>query len=883
MRRWLSRLGGLFYRSRHDREFAAELDAHLQAHADDNIRGGMSAAEAHRQARLTLGGADATKERYREQRGLQWLGDLGRDLTYALRTIRRSPGFAFVAVVSLAIGIGANTLVFSVLNGLVLQPLPIAQPDRVVSIQPKSSGYVAMSFPAYRDLRDRNVTFDGVFAYRMAPIDVEANGAASRGWGYLATGNYFDVLGVRPALGRFFTPAEDRQPGAAPLCVLSHAFWTSHFAADPAVVGTTIRINRLSYTVLGVAPPGFVGTEVFFRPQLWVPMMMEPQIEVNPWLERRGTTNTWVAGRLKAGVSARAAESNLNAIGADLGRQYPDSDRGLDFKLSKPGLIGDALRAPARAFTIGVLVLAGLVLLTACANLASTFGARSADRAKEIAVRLSIGASRGRIVRQLLTETLLVAATGGALGYAAAYAGASALSRWQLPIEMPVQLDVQPDARVFLFTLTVSIVAGLLFGLAPARQASSVDTTTAFKNTSGVMPGRRRRWALRDILVSAQVALCVVLVASCLLSLNGLRQALSMPLGFQPAGVSRVSFELHLAGYTLDQQVAFQQRALEAVRRLPGVTGAAYTDTLPLNLNQNSTTVYAERQASQQTMNRGRSAAKYAVSPGFFDTLGMTLRAGRYLDERDTGTAPRVAVVNETFVRNLLRTTDPVGRRFRTNPTGPLIEVVGVVADGKYQTLSEAPVAAVFNPILQDTQGTTTLLARSSMPTAATVAQMRQAVQALDPSLPLFATGSLNEMLALALFPSRAAATALTTFGLLALALATTGIYGMVAYAVARRRREIGIRIAIGARRLDIVRLVLSRIAALVAAGSVAGLALALLVGPLLTSIVYQTSPRDPLLLAAVVGIVSLVSVLASSAPTVRSLRIEPVAALRSE
>ncbi|HKF64941.1 MAG TPA: ABC transporter permease [Vicinamibacterales bacterium] len=886
MNTWLRRLGGMFRTRQREQDLDAELNAHLESHIADNLRAGMPPDVARRRAMLTLGGVEVIKEQYRQQLRFEWIDDLRRDLVYAMRTLKRSPGFAAVAVVSLALGTGVNTLVFGVVNGLLIQALPVAQPDRVVFVQPNSSGFVATSFPNYRDLRDRNATFDGLIGYRMSPIDVEANGAPVRAWSYLATGNYFDVLGVRPAAGRFFTQADDSAPGAAPFAVLSFDFWTSQFAADPTVIGRTIRINRQPFTVIGVAPSGFIGTELFFRPSLWVPMMMEPQIEPgNNWLERRRTANTWVAGRLKPGVSVAQAEGNLKAIAADLAREYPDANVGLDFKLTRPGLVGDAFRGPARAFTLGVLVLAGLVLLTACANLASMLSARGADRAREIAVRLSIGASRGRIVRQLLTETSIVALAGGSIGYVLAHVASTALSRWRLPVDLPAQFDVRPDTRVFLFAFAVAACAGVLFGLAPARQASKIDTNAALKSADAVLTGagRRRRFAYRDFLVAVQVALCFVLVAACLLALRGLQQTLTMPLGFKPAGVVKVGFDLGLAGYDPVRGAAFQQRAVDAVSRLPGVESAAYSNTLPLNLDQSNTTVYPETSSDQRSMSMGRMASPYMVSPEFFRTLGIPLRRGRSIESTDTASTPRVAVVNETFVRRLLRTDDPIGRRFRFGPGGPLIQVVGVVGEGKYQSLTEDPRAAVFTPILQTYNSTTTLIVRSKAGDGVTLAQVRQALHALDPSLTLYGAGGLDEMMAWVRFPSHTAAVALSVFGLLAAVLAATGIHGVVAYAVARRGREIGIRIAIGARRRDVLRLVLGRIATLVAAGSLLGLSLALLVGPLLAQIVYQASPREPLVLGGVWLAVTLIAVIASWAPAVRSLRVEPVTALRSE
>ena len=879
LRATLTRVIGLIARRRADQNLRDELDAHVAMHIEDNTRAGMTPDQAGREARLALGGIEQTKERYRDRRSLPWLDQFEQDVRYAVRVVRRSPGFAVVAVLSLALGIGANTLVFSIVNALVLAPFPVDRPEQVVFVQGGASDGIGQSFPNYRDLRDRNTTFDGLLGYRLSPMNVEWTAGPERAWGYFATGNYFEVLGLRPAVGRFFRADEDRQVGTAPLAVLSYEAWHAHFSGNPSIVGQTIRINRFPFTIVGVAPAGFHGLEHVFRPELWVPMMMQPQIEPgSPWLESRRAFNVWLAGRVKAGVSSAAAEANLNAIGAELARQYPNENEGFRLKLTRPGLVGDLLRTPVQAFTFGVLGLAALVLVTACTNLAGTLAARSADREREIAVRLSLGAGRGRIVRQLLTETLLLALIGGAGGGAMAVLVSGTLSRWRPFTDLPVQLDVHADLRVFLFALVISMLAGVAFGLAPARQASRTDPHAALKG-DGRMMGRRR-WALRDVLVSVQVAICFVLVAACLLSLQGLRQALTMPIGYQPKGVSMVGFDLSLARYTLERGKTFQQQALATVRRLPGVESAAYSSSLPLFLNHSTNTVFSEEQAPR---GNGRDVEHYSVSPGFFQTLSIPLRRGRDIEWRDTSEAPRVAIVNETFARQILRSSDPIGRRFRYGRAGRLIEVVGVVGDGKYRTLTESAQPAVFDPTIQISNLATILLVRSSVPTEAVVSAMRKAIAALDPALSLYDVGSVEQAIGITLFPNRAAAVALSAFGLFAIVLAMTGIHGVVAYAVARRRREIGIRIAIGATPCDVLRLVLGRIARLLTAGATAGFALTLLTGPLLTHVVYLASPHEPSVLVSVCALIVLVGFAACWGPARRSLRIAPMAALRAE
>jgi predicted permease len=872
---------GLFRRSAVERDLAEEVRFHLDARVAHLAASGVPREEAVRRARLEFGAVESYKDQCRDAHGLRLLDDLRADLRYAVRTLARTPAFALMAIVSLALGVGANTVVFSVVNALVLRPLPVAQPERVVFVQ-SNRGRPSQSFPNYRDLRDRNQSFDGLIGYRISPMNLENGGAPVRTWGYLATGNYFDVLGVKPALGRFFHEAEDRHEGEAPLAVVSYDCWTARFGGDPAVIGRTIRLNRTPFTIVGVAPHGFRGTELFYQPDIWVPMMMEPQIEVgNPWLENRNTFNTWVAGRLKPGITAGAAEADLNGVAAQLAREYPRINEGMRVKLTKPGLAGDLLGAPIRAFTIGVLALASLVLLAACANLASVLAARGADRQRELAIRISIGAGRGRIVRQLLTETLLLAFAGGAVGCALALVAARALTAWHAPVDVPIQFDIPLDLRVLLFACGASAIAGVLFGVAPARQASRTDPNGALKdgeraNATG------RRWPVRDVLVTVQIALCVVLVSACLLSLRGLQQAVTMPLGMNPRGVTLAGFDLGLAGYAKDDGAQFQRRVFEAVSRLPGVQMAAYSNSLPLSIDQSTTGIYPDDQPVLKA-SEVHAATRYEVSPGFFQTLGIRREMGRDIEWRDAKGAPRVAVINRAFARTILRTRDPIGRHFTYGFRAEPVEVVGVVEDGKYESLTESPRPVVFEPIVQTYNGTTTIIARSAQPPEQILAEIRAAIRSIDSSLPLYGTGTVEQMLGLAMFPSQAAAIALSAFGILAVVLSATGIHGLVAYAVSKRQREIGIRIAIGASAGNVLRVVLGRLAALLAIGALAGLLLAVAAGDVLSRIVYQASPNDPAALAAVAAVFLAVGVMSSWAPARRSLRIEPMRALRPE
>ncbi|MGB2623586.1 MAG: FtsX-like permease family protein, partial [Candidatus Acidiferrum sp.] len=499
---------------------------------------------------------------------------------------------------------------------------------------------------------------------------------------------------------------------------------------------------------------------------------------------------------------------------------------------------------------------------------------------REVAVRLAIGAGRGRVVLQVLTETLVLSLLGGGAGYLLATFLSQTLSGWRAPMDFPVQFSVNPDWRVFLFALAGAILAGMLFGTAPAWRASRTDPNAALRGASATWG--RNRLAFRDVLVVVQVALCFVLVSASFLSLRGLQQALKMNLGFEPEHVATAAFDLGLAGYSEERGRAFQQQALQAIQQLPGVESASYSNSVPLSIDQSHTGVFPADKTDVRPSDR-TSAVYYQVSPGFFATMGSRLLAGREFTWHDDTKAPQVAIVNLAFAKRVLHTNNAVGKRFRGGEMGPYAEVVGVVEDGKYDSLTESAEPAVFWSILQSYNSTTTLEVKSAVPATQIVSEMREAVARLDPQLPLYSVGSLEQMLGFAFFPTRAAAIALSAFGILAILLAATGIHGLVSYAVSRRTREIGIRMAVGARPIQVLRLVLGKTAALLVLGSLVGLMLALAAGQAIASVVYETQPRDPLVLFSVWIAIALIGLFASWAPARRAASVDPVVALRYE
>ncbi|MGA3236799.1 MAG: ADOP family duplicated permease [Bryobacteraceae bacterium] len=692
--------------------------------------------------------------------------------------------------------------------------------------------------------------------------------------------------GREAAGGPLLSCRRRRQPLASALAVLSFDCWRNRFAADAAIVGRSIRENGRPYTVIGVAPAGFHGTETIYWPDVWVPMAMEAQIEEHDWLQNRNTSDCLVAGRLKPHVTRAQAEANLRAIADDLARAYPRSDAGMEVRLSKLGLAGNALRNPVDAFVFGVIILAAMVLLAACANLASLMTARAADRAFEIAIRVSIGASRGRIVRQLMTESAFLALMGGAAGCALAALILATLSRLRLA-EIPVRVNVTADWRVFLFGLAAALASALLFGAAPARQGLRASPNQALRGgASAHKPGRA--WPFRELLLAAQVALCCVLVTACFVAMRGAQRAFQMPVGIQPRGVSVTGFDLGLAQYTQKDGEAFQRRALDAVSQLPGVTAVAFADSFPLGVDQSSSGAFRYGETDFRA-SRAIRVSHYEVSPGYFRAIGTRLLTGREFTWHDDAKSPLTAIVNQTFARQVLGNQNGVGLYYRVGDLKqPPVQVIGIVEDGKYEGLTEDPRPAIFRPLLQEYSGTTYLLARAAhpedaQPEAVLALQMEQAVQRLDRGLPLYSIGALESLLDVTFFQARAAAWALSGFGLLALMLAVTGIYGLSAYTVSRRVREIGIRVAIGAQPSQVLQSVLGRMAVILGAGALAGIAGGIACTAVLAHVAPQATPRDPMVLAGVAVTMLAVALLSCWAPARRAISVDPIRSLRHE
>ena len=802
------------------------------------------------------------------------------DVKYAMRQLKKSPGFTVTAVLTLALGIGVNAVVFSVMNAIVLHPLNVPHAQNLFMVQ--RFQYPSQSYPDYRDLRDRNHTFDGVVMYSIeGPTGLATGGDPQTVWPYEASGNYFDVLGIQPYLGRFFHASDEHGVNSAPYLVLSYATWHTLFHDDRGVIGRTVQLNKKPFTVIGVAPPAFRGTELFFAPALWVPLVDEPELEGWNELEQRGDHDGFVVGRLKAGVTPAQATADLNTIAASLARAYPGEDDGLKITLARPGLIGDMLGGPARAFMAGLMLLAGLILLAACANLGSLFAARAADRAKEIAVRMALGSRRSLIVRQLLTEAVVVSLAGGAVGLVGGILILRWLTAWQLTPDVPINVPVNPDLWTYAVAFLLALVSGVLFGIVPARQIMKSDPWQIIRAGGSGMT-HLRRLTLRDLLLVGQIAICAVLVTSSLVAIRGLARSLHSNFGFDPKNTMLVETDLRMGGYTGDQQPVLQKRMLDTVAALPGVSQAAYTSRVPLTLGGGDSFVYTDSTTDYRPTNMVADAMNFNVSPGYFGAAGTTMLAGRDISWHDDKKAPVVAVVNEEFARKVFGSVPKAIGGYFKYWGGNRAQVVGVVENGKYRTLTEDQQPAMFFPILQHESSDIWLVVRSERDPQDMAAALGQAMRGLATGLP-FNIRSWNGELGSALFAARVASVALGVLGLLGAMLAVTGIFGMASYVVSKRLRELGIRVALGAQQKQVLRTALGKAFLLLGAGSVAGIGLGVLATRLLSFIVYQATPKDPVVLGGVVATMVLLGLIAAWIPAQRALKVDPMVLLREE
>jgi len=882
---FLSRLESLMRNLLRKHEVDADLEEELESYAtmraDERVAGGISRSEARRSTLAELGGIEHIKQSVRDGRTGITFELLWQDVRFALRQLRRSPGFTITAVLTLTLAIGANAVVFGVLNALILRPLNVPQAESLFVVQ-HGSGVASHSYPDYLDLRQRNRSFDDVAVFVISQSGLDTGIDPSNVWEYETSGNYFDVLRIQPYLGRFFHASDEHGPNSAPYVVLSYAYWHTHFQDDRTVVGRVVRLNRHPFTILGVAPPGFQGTVLFFASDIFVPIVDHEQLSGDKMiLNARGTR--WMfemVGRLRPGVTPAQANADLNSVDSYLKKSYPKDESNDPYTLARPGLHGDYLSGPTRAFLTGLMLLSGLILLAACANLGSLFAARAADRSRELALRLALGSSRNRILRQLFTESMLLSLAGGAAGLTASILLLRQLSVWQPFPRFPLHVPVSPDANVYLVALVLALVSGVLFAIVPVRQILRANPYEIVK--AGSTGAFGRRFIVRDVLLVVQIAICAV-VTSSMVAVRGLMRSMHSNFGFEPQNAMLVDTDLTTAGDSGERVPAMQRRMIDAIQAIPGVDSVGSVNYPPLEPPGSwQGTVYTDTTTDLSPSNAAADPYWFNVSPDYFRASGTSWLAGRAFTWHDDTNAPRVAVVNREFARKILGSVpDAVGRHFKLRD-GTRVRVVGLVEDGKYVNLTEGQRPAMFFPLLQSPASWIWMVVRSSRDPQQLAAAMRSVLRNIDPAMVL-AIRPWSTELGGTLFPSRMATVALGVLGIMGAMLSITGIFGMAAYSVSKRLRELGIRLALGAKRKEVLQAALGRAVKLLAIGSGIGLVLGLLATKVLAFIVYQATPRDPLVLVGVVLAMLLLGLVATWIPAQRALGVNPLILLREE
>jgi predicted permease len=922
-RRSWNRLKGLARRRRIEAELEEEMRTHLQMEEDDNLARGMSPELARRAARRRFGNPTAAREQARDAWLYRRLEIVLQDVRFALRMLRKTSAFTVVAVLTLALGIGANTAIFTVLDQLLLRLMPVKAPEQLALLSARGRHYGnnmgdnVISHPMFRDFQRDNQVFSGMFARRATQMNVSSGGRAERVAAELVSGTYFDVLGVGAALGRTFTPEDDRTPGGHPEVVLAHGYWHARFSADPDIVGKTLLVNGRTLRVIGVTAAGFEGVQLGHRTKLFVPIMMQQEVlfGLPGMLDDRRTRWVNAFGRLRPGVDLDQARAGLQPLmAAMLAREVrepafsrADAETRAAFMKNwmevLPGGQGQAVARRRLATPLwSMMAAAGFVLLIACANLANLLLARSTTRRTELAVRLALGAGRARIVGQLLTESVMLSLLGGIAGLAVAYWGADLLVRLYLAPEaggLPV--SPAPDARILLFALGVTFSTGVGFGLVPALRATRTNVAMAMKDQGRSLAGGPHT-RLRNLLAAAQVTISLVLLVGAGLFVQTLRNLRATGPGFSVTQLIGFRVDPSLSGYTTEQAKQFYQRLTDELGALPGVEAVALASVRVLEDDRDGGVTIAGSRSGEAP----RLAVPYMndVSPGYFATLGVRILAGRDFtredwrqvprlrDARDPaseaiGTSPTVAIINESFARLHFPGENPLGRHLGYGidlGTPTPMEIVGVVKDMKYRGLRDEKREQLFLPYLgSQVVRAMTVHLRGAGDAAALMAAAGAKVRALDPNLPMFGMRSMEEHLDRVLANERMIASLSAVFGLLATLLAMIGLYGVLSYTVAGRTREIGIRMALGARRENVIALVMKDVLVLVVAGLAGGTAAALALTRLVTSQLFGVEPHDPATLVLAAALLSLVACAAGYLPARRASRVDPMVTLRSE
>jgi predicted permease len=871
---WIPRI---FRRKLYD-DLSEEIRLHIEERTEQFIAEGMGPREAQQKARRAFGNLTSIEERSREVWQWPTLESMWDDTRFSFRQLRKSPAFTIAAVLTLALAIGANAVVFGLMDGLILRPLSVPGSETLYGTNYRDTP-VWQSYPNYLDLRDRNRSFEDLAAFNMVlGVGMDPGNDPAIANGFAVTGNYFNVLGVHPWLGRFFRAADEHGPNSAPYLVLTYAYWQARFQGDRSIIGRTVRLNQHPFTILGVTPPGFQGTLLFLGPDFFVPIVNQEQLGREGINTRETDHGVFaVLGHLKPGVTPAQAVADADTVSTYLEKAYPGKFVHKSTVLARGGLT--SFGPAVRAFIAGLMLLASLILLAACANLGSLFAARASDRSREVALRLALGSNRRRILRQLLTEAGLLSLAGGALGCLGSFLLLRKLSTWEPIAGVPIHMPVAPDAKLYWFALALALISGLLFGIVPVRQVLTANPYEIVKAGSGGRTGRRI--TSRDVLLGVQIAICAVLVTSSIVAVRGLVRSLHIKFGFEPRSTMTASVNLSTVGYSGDRIPAMQRRMIHAMESIPGVQAVGLVNDYPplVYTAGDRANVFKEETSDLKPSNAAAEPLSYGVSPGYFAAAGTTLLAGRNLSWQDDHDAPAVAVVNREFANKLFGSiAGAIGKHYKLQD-GTRVEVIGVVEDGKYVSLTEDQQPAMFLSCERSPAHALYLVVRSTRDQQQLAAAMRKKLRELEAGLPV-ETNTWSKLMEVVQFPSRIATMALGVMGGMGALLSLTGIFGMTAYTVSKRLRELGIRVALGAQRKEVLKAALGRAFKLLAIGSGAGLLLGILASRVLSFIVYQATPRDPIVLAAVILTMLLLGLLATWIPARRALSVNPASLL---
>lgn len=893
LRVWAVRFGELFHRKRRDQELADEIDAHVQMHTEDNLRAGMTPFEARRQALIKLGGMESTIEAYRERRGFSFGGTVIQDLRYALRQLAKTPAITTIVVITLALGIGVNSGIFSVLNGWLLRPLPVPAPEQIVVLAARQQDGSKFSFPDFSDVRKQADAFSGVFAYTTGIAGLSSNGVPAEFAYSAVSGNYFSTLGVKPLLGRVFLPGEGEHPAEAPQVVLGYSFWRRNFAEDRAIVGKQVQINGKSATVIGVTPKEFHGTFFAFDMDGYLPLsILEPSQNPDDFWTNRDNRGLFVLGRLRSDISLGQAQSSVDVIAKRLRAAYPASDneftmRVIPERLSRPAPLVSSFVPVIAALFLG---LAGLVLLLACMNVANILLARAMARQREFGIRAALGAGRGRLIRQVLAESLILALLGGIAGailgqVATAVSGSLLHSVASTSSNLGFHMDCSFDWRVFAYTLGAALFTGMLAGLWPAFRASHAEVNVVLhEGERGASRGFDRH-RIPGLLVVAQVAGSLMLLVVAGLFVRSLSHAERMYLGFDPDHVLTVMLDPHQIGYTDGHSESFYRDLVQHVRALPGVQSASIAFCVPMGFPGHGAQIFIEGRPLAPR-EEPPNISFNSIDPGYLSTMRVPLMLGRNFSQSDDKQAPPVAIVNQAMASKFWPHENTIGKRFSLkSASGPFIDVVGVAHNGQYLFLSPDSSPYFYVPFAQNPSSFASLQLRSSGPPESLIPEVQKEIGRLAPDLPVMSVATMEQTVhgLAGMFIFRLAASLAGVIGILGLVLALVGLYGVVSFSVSRRTQEIGIRIAVGAQKRDILKLVSWQGLRLVIAGIAAGLALALALSHAMRKLLMGVSAADPATYLAVALMLVAVTLLACWLPARRAAKVDPMVALRYE